>query len=175
MPHTAHRPPPGRGTISRELGFLPPAFVIKLSISVSPIGNCRVCYKTPPPVLHSNHSPPHLPQPPPLVFLFLDTHQPPSYLSAMDRFLAPQSPEAQAHTHLTCVLFLVAASFAAIPSFDLTPPFYRENWFSWDQDHPSLDETLTSGCATYQAFQRYLNGADLYLVPRTRSELESVL
>ncbi|KAI1786519.1 hypothetical protein LXA43DRAFT_1033515 [Ganoderma leucocontextum] len=69
----------------------------------------------------------------------------------MDRFLAPQSPEAQAHTHLT------------------------ENWFTWDQDHPSLDETLTSGCATYQAFQRYLTGADLYLVPRTRNELESVL
>ncbi|RPD67129.1 hypothetical protein L226DRAFT_529520 [Lentinus tigrinus ALCF2SS1-7] len=69
----------------------------------------------------------------------------------MDRFLAPQSPEALAHTHLT------------------------ENWFTWDQDHPSLDETLTSGCATYEAFKRYLNGADLYLVPRTRTELESVL
>ncbi|EJF61260.1 hypothetical protein BD309DRAFT_947142 [Dichomitus squalens] len=69
----------------------------------------------------------------------------------MDRFLAPQSPEAQAHTYLT------------------------ENWFSWDQDHPSLDETLTSGCATYQAFQRFLNGADLYLVPQNRSDLESVL
>ncbi|KAI0719523.1 hypothetical protein C8T65DRAFT_635624 [Cerioporus squamosus] len=69
----------------------------------------------------------------------------------MDRFLAPQSPEALAHTHLT------------------------ENYFTWDQDHPSLDETLTSGCATYEAFKRYLNGADLYLVPRTRAELESVL
>ncbi|KAI0750845.1 hypothetical protein C8Q80DRAFT_1268159 [Daedaleopsis nitida] len=69
----------------------------------------------------------------------------------MDRFLAPQSPEALAHNHLT------------------------ENWFSWDQDHPSLDETLTSGCATYEAFKRYLHGADLYLVPQSRSELESVL
>ncbi|KAI0660951.1 hypothetical protein C8Q70DRAFT_754536 [Cubamyces menziesii] len=69
----------------------------------------------------------------------------------MDRLFAPQSAEAQAHTRLT------------------------ENWFSWDQDHPSLDETLTAGCATYQAFQRYLNGADLYLVPQTRGELENVL
>ncbi|KAI0722939.1 hypothetical protein C8Q76DRAFT_721036 [Earliella scabrosa] len=69
----------------------------------------------------------------------------------MDRFLAPQSPEALAHNHLT------------------------ENWFTWDQDHPSLDETLTSGCATYEAFKRYLGGADLYLVPQSRTELESVL
>ncbi|KAI0677531.1 hypothetical protein C8Q78DRAFT_1074221 [Trametes maxima] len=69
----------------------------------------------------------------------------------MDRLFAPQSAEAQAHTHLT------------------------ENWFTWDQDHPSLDETLAAGCATYQAFQRYLSGSDLYLVPRTRNELESVL
>ncbi|GBE79454.1 hypothetical protein BKA93DRAFT_819787 [Sparassis latifolia] len=69
----------------------------------------------------------------------------------MDRFLSPQSPEALAHTYLT------------------------ENWFSWDTAHPSLDETLIAGCATYEAFQRYLNGTDLYLVPRSRSELESVL
>ncbi|CDO76279.1 hypothetical protein BN946_scf184470.g37 [Trametes cinnabarina] len=69
----------------------------------------------------------------------------------MDRLFAPQSAEAQAHSLLT------------------------ENWFSWDQDHPSLDETLTAGCATYEAFQRYLNGQDLYLVPRTGNELESVL
>ncbi|KAI9000979.1 hypothetical protein BD414DRAFT_511590 [Trametes punicea] len=69
----------------------------------------------------------------------------------MDRLFAPQSAEAQAHTLLT------------------------ENWFSWDQDHPSLDETLAAGCATYQAFQRYLSGADLYLVPQTRGELEGVL
>lgn len=50
-----------------------------------------------------------------------------------------------------------------------------ENWFSWDTDHPSLDETLISGCATYEAFQRYLTGTDLYLLPRSRNELESVL
>ncbi|KAH9943408.1 uncharacterized protein BXZ73DRAFT_97449 [Epithele typhae] len=69
----------------------------------------------------------------------------------MDRFFAPHSPEAQAHNHLT------------------------ENWFTWDQDHPSFNETLTSGCATYEAFKRYLTGADLYLVPQSRKELENVL
>jgi len=69
----------------------------------------------------------------------------------MDRFLAPHSPEAIAHTHLT------------------------ENWFSWDTEHPSLDETLISGCATYEAFKRYLSGSDLYLLPRSRTELESIL
>ncbi|KAF9820935.1 hypothetical protein IEO21_00912 [Rhodonia placenta] len=69
----------------------------------------------------------------------------------MDRFLSPQSPEAIAHNHLT------------------------ENWFSWDADHPSLDETLIAGCATYEAFKRYLSGSDLYLLPRSRSELESIL
>ncbi|OCH94071.1 hypothetical protein OBBRIDRAFT_789598 [Obba rivulosa] len=69
----------------------------------------------------------------------------------MDRFLAPQSPEALAHSHLT------------------------ENWFSWDTDHPSLDETLIAGCAAYEAFKRYLAGADLYLMPQTKNELESVL
>ncbi|KAK7695799.1 hypothetical protein QCA50_000437 [Cerrena zonata] len=69
----------------------------------------------------------------------------------MDRFLAPHSPEAMAHHHLT------------------------ENWFSWDTEHPSLNETLIAGCASYQAFNRYLSGSDLYLLPRSRKELEKVL
>ncbi|KAJ3491465.1 hypothetical protein NLI96_g679 [Meripilus lineatus] len=69
----------------------------------------------------------------------------------MDRFLAPETPEALAHHHLT------------------------ENWFSWDTEHPSLDETLIAGCASYQAFNRFLSGDDLYLLPRSRHELESVL
>lgn len=38
-----------------------------------------------------------------------------------------------------------------------------------------MDETLIAGCAAYQAFSRYLSGTDLFLLPRTRSELESVL
>lgn len=50
-----------------------------------------------------------------------------------------------------------------------------ENWFSWDLEHPSLNETLISGCATYEAFKRYLGGSDLYVVPRTRTGLESKL
>ncbi|KAG6376107.1 hypothetical protein JVT61DRAFT_2079 [Boletus reticuloceps] len=69
----------------------------------------------------------------------------------MDRFLAPHTSEALAHSHLT------------------------ENWFTWDQDHPSFNETLVAGCASYQAFNRYLSGSDLFIVPRSRSELESVL
>ncbi|KAI9566470.1 hypothetical protein HD554DRAFT_2323067 [Boletus coccyginus] len=69
----------------------------------------------------------------------------------MDRFLAPHTSEAIAHSHLT------------------------ENWFTWDQHHPSFNETLVAGCASYQAFNRYLSGSDLFIVPRSRSELESVL
>ncbi|RDB22728.1 hypothetical protein Hypma_010189 [Hypsizygus marmoreus] len=69
----------------------------------------------------------------------------------MDKFLAPHTPEATAHTHLS------------------------ENWFNWDSDHPSINETLVAGCASYRAFDRYLSGADLFLRPRTRSELESIL
>jgi len=69
----------------------------------------------------------------------------------MDRLLAPHSAEAMAHNHLT------------------------ENWFNWDTDHPSLNETLIAGNASYQAFTRYLTGNDLYLLPRSRTELEGVL
>jgi len=69
----------------------------------------------------------------------------------MDRFLAPHTPEAIAYTHLT------------------------ENWFNWDAEHPSLNETLISGCASYQAFNRYLAGLDIYLVPENRPQLERVL
>ncbi|KAF9462659.1 hypothetical protein BDZ94DRAFT_1260932 [Collybia nuda] len=69
----------------------------------------------------------------------------------MDKFLAPHTPEATAHTQLS------------------------DNWFSWDSDHPSVNETLVAGCASYRAFERYLSGADLFLHPRTRTELESIL
>ncbi|KAF8126755.1 hypothetical protein EV363DRAFT_1173561, partial [Boletus edulis] len=50
--------------------------------------------------------------------------------------------------------------------------FTAKNWFTWDQDHPSFNETLVAGCVSYQAFNRYLSGSD---VPRSRSELENVL
>ncbi|KAG5343115.1 hypothetical protein J132_08471 [Termitomyces sp. J132] len=69
----------------------------------------------------------------------------------MDKFLGPHSPEATAHIHLS------------------------ENWFSWDSEHPSINETLVAGCASYRAFDRYLGGADLFLHPRNRTELESIL
>ncbi|KJA30267.1 hypothetical protein HYPSUDRAFT_32417 [Hypholoma sublateritium FD-334 SS-4] len=69
----------------------------------------------------------------------------------MDRLLAPHTPEATAHNHLS------------------------ENSYSWESDTPSVDESLISGCASYRAFDRYLSGNDLFLLPRTRSELESIL
>ncbi|KAF4574592.1 hypothetical protein EYR36_005940 [Pleurotus pulmonarius] len=69
----------------------------------------------------------------------------------MDQYLAPHTQEAKAHIHLS------------------------ENWFGWDVEHPSLDETLVAGCASYRAFNRYLSGADLFILPRTRTELESIL
>ncbi|THH14678.1 hypothetical protein EW146_g5680 [Bondarzewia mesenterica] len=70
----------------------------------------------------------------------------------MDRFLAPHTPEALAHNHVT------------------------ENSCSWDLDQgASLNEALIAGCASYQAFSRYLSGADLVFVPSSRKDLESVL
>ena len=38
-----------------------------------------------------------------------------------------------------------------------------------------MNEALIAGCASYQAFSRYLVGSDLYLLPRSRTELENVL
>ncbi|KAH9966116.1 hypothetical protein BC827DRAFT_1153497 [Russula dissimulans] len=70
----------------------------------------------------------------------------------MDRFLAPHSPEAQAHSLVT-----------------------ESSVTSWDMEHPSLNETLIAGCASYQALSRYLTGADLVFYPRTRKELANVL
>jgi len=81
----------------------------------------------------------------------LDATQPPSGFRSMDQFLAPSTPEALAHSHLT------------------------ENFFNWDTEHPSMDETLLAGCASYQAFNRYLGGADLFLLPRSRNELARIL
>ncbi|KAF8204985.1 hypothetical protein BJ912DRAFT_17136 [Pholiota molesta] len=69
----------------------------------------------------------------------------------MDKLLAPHTPEATAHNHLS------------------------ENSFDWHTDKPSVDESLISGCASYRAFDRYLSGNDLFLLPRTRLELESIL
>lgn len=68
----------------------------------------------------------------------------------MDRFLAPHSPEAIAYGYLN----------------ELGSP--------WDADL-SLDEALVAGCAAYQALDRYLGGADIFILPRSRTELESIL
>ncbi|TEB30278.1 hypothetical protein FA13DRAFT_581963 [Coprinellus micaceus] len=69
----------------------------------------------------------------------------------MDKFLGPNTHEASAHNH------------------------FVENWYNWHTDHPHLDEALLSGCASYRAFQRYLSGDDIYLLPRNKFELESIL
>ncbi len=50
-----------------------------------------------------------------------------------------------------------------------------ENVFSWDTEHAASNENIIAGNASYQAFSRYLIGSDLYLLPRSRTELENVL
>ncbi|KIK68139.1 hypothetical protein GYMLUDRAFT_36973 [Collybiopsis luxurians FD-317 M1] len=69
----------------------------------------------------------------------------------MDRFLAPHTPEAVAYSHIS------------------------QNSDDWDIHHLNVDEALVAGCAAYNAFDRYLRKEDLFILPRTRSELESVL
>lgn len=91
------------------------------------------------------------------------------YPHPMDRFLAPHSPEAQAHSLVTFVLILMSNPNKQLISF------HSENTVSWDMEHPSLNETLIAGCASYQALSRYLTGADLVFFPRTRKELQNVL
>jgi len=87
----------------------------------------------------------------------------------MDRFLAPHSPEAQAHSLVTFVLILIPNPNKQLISF------HSESTVSWDMEYPSLNETLIAGCASYQALSRYLTGADLVFFPRTRKELRNVL
>lgn len=38
-----------------------------------------------------------------------------------------------------------------------------------------MNETLIALCASYAAFARYIDGADIYLMPRSIIELESML
>jgi len=87
----------------------------------------------------------------PSTLQMLETTSPLPNFRSMDHFLAPSTPEALAHSYLT------------------------ENLFYWDVNHPSMDETLLAGCASYEAFNRYLAGTDLFLLPRSRRELESIL
>jgi len=89
----------------------------------------------------------------------------------MDRFLAPHSPEAQAHSLVTSVY---PRLICVTPVANLVSNC-SETSLSWDMEHPSLNETLIAGCASYQALSRYLSGADLVFHPRTRKELENIL
>ena len=49
--------------------------------------------------------------------------------------------------------------------------FDSESWYYNDP----LDETLLASCASYKAFERYVSGQDLLLLPRSPKELESIL
>ncbi|KAG0709643.1 hypothetical protein DFH29DRAFT_758049, partial [Suillus ampliporus] len=69
----------------------------------------------------------------------------------MDIFLAPHSTEAVAHSRLS------------------------EDLLDWHISHPSFDESLVAHCASYHALDRYLSGEDLFIPPRSPSELERVL
>ncbi|KAJ7095395.1 hypothetical protein B0H15DRAFT_110891 [Mycena belliarum] len=69
----------------------------------------------------------------------------------ISKFLAPHSAEARAHIHLT------------------------ENGIYWDAAGPTIDETVVAHCASYRSFERYLSGEHLFIPPRTRSELLSIL
>ncbi|KAJ7228656.1 hypothetical protein GGX14DRAFT_346230 [Mycena pura] len=67
------------------------------------------------------------------------------------KFLAPHSAEARAHTHA------------------------QENGLDWGTADPTIDETLLAHCASYRSFERYLSGEHLFILPRERRELESIL
>ncbi|KAJ7771375.1 hypothetical protein DFH07DRAFT_734705 [Mycena maculata] len=69
----------------------------------------------------------------------------------ISKFLAPHSAEARAHSHVT------------------------ENDTDWDTAGPTIDETVVAHCASYRSFQRYLSGEHLFILPRSRRELESIL
>jgi hypothetical protein len=69
----------------------------------------------------------------------------------LDKLLAPNTHEAAAYNHLT------------------------KNGPVWHTGHSSVDESSMAGCASYSAFARYIRGEDLFLLPRTRIELESIL
>ncbi|KAJ7179125.1 hypothetical protein C8R46DRAFT_1211730 [Mycena filopes] len=72
----------------------------------------------------------------------------------ISNLLAPHSAEARAHSHAT------------------------ENDTDWDATASSpttTDETVVALCASYRSFERYLSGEHLFIPPRTRRELESIL
>ncbi|KAJ7781229.1 hypothetical protein B0H16DRAFT_611800 [Mycena metata] len=48
-----------------------------------------------------------------------------------------------------------------------------EHGTDWNAN--ALDETVVALCASYRSFERYLSGEHLFILPRTRRELESIL
>ncbi|KAJ7068284.1 hypothetical protein C8F01DRAFT_1117596 [Mycena amicta] len=71
----------------------------------------------------------------------------------MERLLAPHSQEARAHLH------------AIENGIEKTDPSMK----------PQIDETVLASCAAYRGLERYLSGEHLFILPRTRRELESIL
>lgn len=86
----------------------------------------------------------------------------------MDQFLAPHTPEAVAHQ----VTYVGHCPFP-LQYTHRHRSFISTTANSWDYDF--LDEVLVANCASYQAVNRFLKGEDLFIIPRTRSALESVL
>lgn len=70
---------------------------------------------------------------------------------------------------------IILRSSLSLSFHDSFSSLSSENSFTWHTDQPSVDESLIAGCASYRAFERYLEGNDLFLLPRTRGELESIL
>ncbi|KAF7301697.1 hypothetical protein MIND_00735200 [Mycena indigotica] len=71
----------------------------------------------------------------------------------MERLLSPHSAEARAHLHAT------------------------ENGIDADHEstRPQIDERILAYTAAYTGLERYLSGEHLFIVPRTRPQLESIL
>ncbi|EJD01157.1 uncharacterized protein FOMMEDRAFT_21596 [Fomitiporia mediterranea MF3/22] len=64
----------------------------------------------------------------------------------MDRYYSPSTPEYRAHSRI------------------------QEDYL-WEDEQGSLNETLIALGASYQALARYISGADIYLMPRTPTDL----
>jgi hypothetical protein len=86
----------------------------------------------------------------------------------LDKFLAPNTPEAEAYYHLTSVSFYSRHYVTHVA-------YFSENGPAWHTNTSAVDESLMSDCASYSAFNRYIGGKDLFLLPRTRIDLESIL
>lgn len=66
----------------------------------------------------------------------------------INKFLAPHSAEARAHTHVTSVPFTGHYFIVVSPK-----KIYRENDADWDTAGPTIDETVVAHCASYRSFE----------------------